>query len=113
MIETSNGQPIFAQLLFLFKCRVAEKEYPLALILPFDQPIPARDRPKKDINLGLYRVRIRARPRKSAECVFMESIVRGALLVNAFDSEHRDENFVIDTVDTDMFLRLRNLYLQR
>jgi hypothetical protein len=111
MTETSNGQPIFAQLLFLFKCRVAEKEYPLALILPFDQPIPARDRPKKDIDLGLYRVR--ARPRKSAEFVFMESIVRGALLVNAFDSEHRDENFVIDTVDTDMFLRLRNLYLQR
>jgi len=57
MMASDNGQPIFAQLLFVFKCKVAEKEYPLALILPFDQPIPACDHPKKDVDLGLYRVR--------------------------------------------------------
>jgi hypothetical protein len=53
MMASDNGQPIFAQLLFVFKCKVAEKEYPLALILPFDQPIPACDHPKKDVDLGL------------------------------------------------------------
>jgi hypothetical protein len=105
------GQPIFAQLLFLFKFVVAEREYPLALILPFDQPIPARDRPKKDVDLGFLRVR--ARPHKLAEFIFVESIIRGALLVNSFDSDHGDESFVIDTIDTDMFLRLRDFYTRR
>ena len=61
-----------------------------------------------DVDLGLYRVR--AKPRKLAEFVFMESIIRGALLVNTFDSEHGDEHFVIDTIDTDMFLRLHSFY---
>ena len=110
MVETNNG-PIFAQLLFLFKCMVAEQEHPLALILPFDQPIPSCECPTKDADLGLYRVR--ARLRKSAEFIFLDSIIRGALLVDSFDSEHRDESFVIDTIDTDMFLWMRRFYDQR
>jgi hypothetical protein len=111
IVQTATGQPIFAQLLLLFKCRFAGKDYPLALIQPFDQPIPARERPKKDKDLDLYRVR--ARPRKLAEFIFMDSIIRGALLVNSFDSQYGDECFVIDTVDTDMFLQLRSLYCRR
>ena len=100
MLASDNGQPIFAQL-FVFKCKVAKKDYPLALILPFDQPIPACDHPKKDVDLGLYQVQ--AKPQKLAEYVFIESLIRGAL-GGYFDSEHRDECFVIDTIDTDMFL---------
>jgi hypothetical protein len=111
IIQTHDNRPLFAQLLFLFKCRVVDTEYSLALILPFDQHIPIHERPKKDVDLGLHRVR--ARPRKSAEFIFTKSIIRGALLVNSFDVGREDESFVIDTIDTDMFLWLRSLYTQR
>jgi len=41
----------------------------------------------------------------------VESIVRGALVVTDRDpSRKHDERLVVDLVDTDMFLRLRNLH---
>jgi hypothetical protein len=84
---------------------VAEKKYRLAFIQPYDEPILPRDRPKKDDDLGLLRVR----SRKSSEFVFVESIVRGALLATDPDVHRKHDRLVIDTVDTDMFLRLRSL----
>jgi hypothetical protein len=104
IIEGGLGGPIFAQLLFVFKCTIAAKEYSLALVQSYDEHIPASERPKKDADLDLFRVR--ARPRKSSEFIFLDSIIRGALLVDSFDSEHGDEKLVVDIVDTDMFLRL-------
>ena len=80
IIQTNDNRPLFAQLLFLFKCRAVNTEYSLALILPFDQHIPIRERPKIEERYRLGR----ARPRKSAEFIFTKSIIRGALLVNSF-----------------------------
>jgi hypothetical protein len=105
IVKTGVGESIFAQLLFLFKCTIANNEYRLALILPFDKPVPTHEQRKKDIDLGLLRVR--TQPRKQAEFIFVDSIIRGALLADSFDSEHGEDHLVIDTVDTDMFLRLR------
>ena len=83
------------------------QEYRLALVQPFDEPIASRDRPKKDQDLGFLRVC----SRKSSEFIFVESIVRGALVVTDRDpSRKHDERLVVDLVDTDMFLRLRNLH---
>lgn len=81
---------------------MAEKTYRLAFIQPYDEPILPRDRPKKDDDLGLLRVR----SRKSSD---VESIVRGALLATDPDVNRKHDRLVIDTVDTDMFLRLRSL----
>jgi len=110
MIHTDDHKPLFARLLLVFKCFVAKEEYSLALIHRFNQPIPGHEHPKKDAELGLLRVR--ATPRKKADIIFVKSIIRGALLVEDYGSEHGDERFVVDTIDTDMFIRLRGLHRQ-
>src|ERR1700683_728865 len=48
IVHTDDGDPVFVQLLFLFKCSMVGQEYWVALIQPFNEPIPLRDRPKKD-----------------------------------------------------------------
>ena len=108
IVHTADGTPLFAQLLFVFKCFVADKEYKLALIHKFDQTIPSRERPHKDADLGLLRVH--ASPRKCADFIFVDSIIRGALLAEDYASTQHPDRLVIDTIDTDMFIRLRGMH---
>ena len=58
--------------------------------------------------MGLLRVR--ARPWKLADFIFVESIIRGALTVEDYGSEYGDDRFVVDTLDSDMFVRLRDMH---
>ncbi|KII83174.1 hypothetical protein PLICRDRAFT_58549 [Plicaturopsis crispa FD-325 SS-3] len=101
LVHTLNG-PMFAQLLFIFTCIVDGNTYPNALVRPFDK---AGTHPRKDQDLGFYR--FRARRRKACEFISVESIIRGALLADAEDS---NEFLVIDVVDPDMFLRMKKMY---
>ena len=83
------------------------QEYRVALIQPFNEPIPLRDQPKKDHDLGFLRVR----SCKSSEFIFIESIIRGALVATDSDTSRKyDERLVVDIVDTDMFLHLHSLH---
>jgi hypothetical protein len=102
MIKTER-QPFFARLIYMFHCKVGETELSLALIHPYDVGIGVRRR--QDLDLGLWRVR--AKPRSSSEFIFVDSIIRGAAL--ASDPETLGDYFVMDTIDTDMFLRMRAL----
>jgi hypothetical protein len=104
IVQTANDQPLFAQLLCVLKISVLGNIYSVALVHKYDQRIPARERPRKDTDLSLLRVR--ARPRKLADFIFVDSIIRGAVLAEDYGAEHKDERFVIDAIDTDMFLRL-------
>lgn len=94
---------MFAQILLVFKFTFANVEYSLALVQPYNEPIASRSRPKKDRDLGFLRVRSAART--PSDFIFVDSIVRGALLVDARD--HDRDKLVVDIIDTDMFLRLR------
>ncbi|KAG2340835.1 hypothetical protein BDR05DRAFT_977210 [Suillus weaverae] len=79
---------ILGHLLFLFECPVGKDVFPLAL------------------HLNLFRVR--AKPQAQAEFFSVRSIIHGALLVH-------DENLdylVVDTVDTNMFLCVKEMHLQ-
>ncbi|EPQ50176.1 hypothetical protein GLOTRDRAFT_82536 [Gloeophyllum trabeum ATCC 11539] len=105
MVNTTNGT-IFAKLIFCFTCKVADSSYPIALIQPFDAPTGPRRR--KDKDLCFYRVK--ARTRSEAEFIDARSILRGALLAPDFEEGHEDEYLVMDTVDTDMFLRLKHMF---
>ncbi|KAI0324005.1 hypothetical protein GY45DRAFT_1314512 [Cubamyces sp. BRFM 1775] len=89
----------FAQLRLVFICEFEKTAYPIALVSNFD--VATTRIPAMDADLGLHRVR------QSADPVFIPatSIIRGALLSDAFTAGQRDR-FVIDTVDGDMFLRL-------
>ena len=104
VIVKTTERFIFAQLIFLFECTVDAIPYSFALIHPFDSPIGPRRR--KDVDLGFYRVR--EKPRQSSEFISVRSIVRGALLVEDFDRD--GDLFVIDLIDSDMFLRLIAMY---
>ncbi|KAG1756155.1 hypothetical protein EDD22DRAFT_981579 [Suillus occidentalis] len=102
MIKTEH-QPFFARLIYMFRCKVGGTELSIALIHPYDVGIGVRRR--QDLDLGLWRVR--AKPRSSSEFVFVDSIIRGAAL--ASDPEAVNDYFVIDTIDTDIFLRMKAL----
>ncbi|OAX43175.1 hypothetical protein K503DRAFT_709034 [Rhizopogon vinicolor AM-OR11-026] len=59
-----------------------------------------------DKDLGLFRVR--ARPRAEAQFIPLQSIIRGALPVQ----DGYFDFLVVDTVDSDMFLRVKKMHLE-
>ena len=60
-----------------------------------------------DRELGLCRVRVKQRP----EFIPLRSIVRGAVLYK--DPGKVSDYLAVDTVDSDMFLRLKELFPYR
>ncbi|KAG1899028.1 uncharacterized protein F5891DRAFT_1190206 [Suillus fuscotomentosus] len=94
---------IFVRLLFMFKFTVSNHTFELALVLPMDAPTGSRGGVDRDLGL----TRLRARPLASSEFISLQSIVRGALLVP--DHDHDRDFFLVDLVDTDMFLRAKLL----
>jgi hypothetical protein len=101
MTRTQDGI-IFGRLISIFTCLVGDTSYPMALIQPCDALI--QNRPSKDTDLGLWRVR--AQPRHKSEFIFAESIIRGALLVE--DRSQPGDFLVVDSVNTDMFLHMKH-----
>ena len=95
---------IFAQLVFVFVCRVNGHDHHLALVQPLDK-LSRRNTRSVDKNLSIYRWHIR--PRDRCEVIPLNSIVRGAILVA--DTRYAGDYFVIDTLDEDSFLRVRTM----
>jgi hypothetical protein len=94
-------------LIFVFVTKIDDTKHPWAFIQPYDSPI--RGLTDKEKDLELYRVR--AQSRGSAEFVDARSIIRGVLLVPTFEKE--DDYFVFDVLDTDIFLRMKELWKER
>ncbi|KAG1836159.1 hypothetical protein F4604DRAFT_2008209 [Suillus subluteus] len=105
-IRTQNGV-ILRHLVFLFQCAIGNGLFPLALIHPFDARTGPRLRQDKQLNL----FRVRAQPCTKAEFFSVRSIIRGALLVQDSGGNPLDY-LVVNTVDTDMFLRVREMHQQ-
>ncbi|KAG1881469.1 hypothetical protein C8R48DRAFT_744221 [Suillus tomentosus] len=87
---------IFSRLLFVFECTLEDTALSLALIHPFDAPTGVRIR--KDKHLSIFH----------AEFFSVRSIIRGAFLV----PDGSNNYLVVDTVDTNMFLRVKALHLE-
>jgi hypothetical protein len=102
ILVQSKGQHFFAHLLCMFKFTVGERTHSLACVESYCRPPGALRR--KDKDLGLYRLRLRA---KRYEIISLESVVRGAALVKV--SKDSADYFVVDTIDADMFLRMKGL----
>jgi len=101
LIKSEHGH-FFARLLHLFQVTVGTQTHALAYVKQYNRP-PGTLR-RKDKDLGLYHLQSRA---NWYEIVSLESVVRGALLVP--DSDNPEECLVADTVDGDMFLRMKSL----
>ncbi|KAJ7720432.1 hypothetical protein B0H16DRAFT_1432379 [Mycena metata] len=103
LVKTTTGT-IFVRLVFVFTWTSDGKTYPFALVQPLDLGIGQRS--AKDKALHFYRVR--EKPRHRCEFISVHSIIRGALLAPDFDK--KGDYFAVDGVDSDMFLRLMELY---
>ena len=102
LITSEDGGFFFAQLLSLFQFQTDTQSHDLALIQVYSQP-PGSTR-RKDRDLGLHRLRLKNNP---YTIVAVESIVRGALLVE--DTTTQGDYFIVDTIDSDMYLRMSSL----
>ncbi|KAG2344656.1 hypothetical protein BDR05DRAFT_975422 [Suillus weaverae] len=103
VILQTEASVIFAQLLMVFTCMVGDVQYPIVLTLPYDQPVGAH--PQKDKDFDFWRVK--AKPQVSAEFFSVQSIIHGCVLVE--DSSRPNEALVVDTLDTDMFLHIKEI----
>jgi hypothetical protein len=96
---------IFAQLIFAFSIVIGNDTYPIVLIQPLDAPPGSRSIKEKELNL----IRLRPRPRASSEFIFVRSIIRGAPVAKDFGKPY--DYLVMDTVDPDLFFRLKSIQL--
>ncbi|TEB18351.1 hypothetical protein FA13DRAFT_1822013 [Coprinellus micaceus] len=115
MIQVDDGHPLFARLLHLFTVANSHDptspRIPLALILPYDGHVTQQE-VTHDSFLGFHRIRPQVKP--IPEVVFARWIIRGALLIPSFGDDEDDismtaDHFVFDILDSDMFLRMRDI----
>jgi hypothetical protein len=102
LLNTPNG-PVFAQLVLVFVITVDGKDYSIALVQVYEQPrsVSASLR-KKDKDLGF--LRLQQRKEHQMEFVWAQSIIRGAVIVPAYDD--KNHSIVFDILDADMTLRV-------
>ncbi|KAK0235513.1 hypothetical protein EDD85DRAFT_792333 [Armillaria nabsnona] len=108
IIEGSEG-PFFMQIIMFFSCVVSGKSFPLALVHPFDKPVTTSNA-KLDKELGFYRVQ--AQKRTQSTFISIYAIIHGMLLVEDYGFKSTDgmkEYLVINSVDSDLFLRMKSL----
>jgi hypothetical protein len=98
---------IFVQLIYVFQISLDGKTYPFALVKPLDAPVGRTTAKEKALKL----FRVRARHRRESEFISVRSIIRGAVL--APDSKRQGDFFVMDVLEGDMFLRLRDMFRDR
>ena len=105
LLNTNDG-PIFAQLVFIFVIKLDGKNYPIALIQAYEKPrsVPATLR-KKDKDLGF--LRLQQCKENHMEFFWVQSIIRGVVVVPAYDD--RNHSIVFDILDADMVLRVLDI----
>ena len=106
IVNLSPRGQTFAKLISLFMCTVGICVHPLALVQSLDHR--PRSGPVWDIDKKLSLHRWNLRPQSRCEIIPVRSIVRGALLIP--DANYSGDHFVVDTVDTDMFLRIKHMH---
>ena len=97
-----GGDHLFVHFLHLFQVKFGTRLHSLAYVKPYCRP-SGRMR-CKDRDLGTYRLQLQA---SQSRIISLESVVCGALIVP--DVDKPEEYLVVDTVDTDMFLRMKQL----
>ncbi|EIW85767.1 hypothetical protein CONPUDRAFT_48530 [Coniophora puteana RWD-64-598 SS2] len=106
LVQMSDADQAFVRFVLIFQIQLAglDKPLSLALVQPYTAGLPGSTR-SVDKDLGL--IRVKAVPRASSIVIPLGSIVRGALLAPDFKSRDRSEFFVMNHIDGDMFLRMK------
>jgi len=100
LIKLPNGRFVFARIRFMFSCTALHKQWDLALATLFATVISPSRHPT-----GQRVVR------EDSDSIFIDVdwIVRSAFLASASLVSHPNDYFVCDTVDSDMYWRLREI----
>ncbi|KAG1734053.1 uncharacterized protein EDB91DRAFT_1238464 [Suillus paluster] len=106
IILQTDTHIIFGKLMSIFTCTVGDVQYPITLVLPYDQLVGVH--PQKDKDFQFWQVK--TKPRASTEFFSVYSIIRGCMIVE--DPRRPVEFLVVDTVDTDMFLQMQDIHSQ-
>ena len=93
----------FARLAFIFVIEVLGVYCPIVLVEPFDLYLGPRRRKNK--GLGLFQLRIK----DLSEFIPLHSILHGSPIVKDFDMEKEGEFLVVNVIDGDMFLRVKEM----
>ena len=102
LIQHTADKMVFVRLLFMFTCQISTfGTFKFALVQPYTL---ARSGHRLDCDFQLTRVK--ALPSTSSMFIPLESIIRGAVLV---PSDSANKYFVVDHLDSDMFLRMKAL----
>ena len=107
VFHDGKGGHQFGKLRMVFISQVAKVSYPVALVEVLDIAHNSSARPALDHDLGLCRLRSRRKNDEPSRLIPAEWIIRGALIVKDHGCEMGDEYFVVDVVDSDMFLRCK------
>ena len=96
----------FGRLLLLFTWEGFEEKYSLALVQPFDVGVNSHRVQRLDQDLEF--IRVKERPQRESIVCSIHSIIRGAAAIP--DSRRSGEYVIMDTLDTDSFLRIKEFY---
>ena len=103
LFQISAEKVAFARLVFMFSCSIPSfGTYDFALVRPITADISAN---RNSFDEAFRLTRVKARPRAASIFIPIRSIMRGALLYP--DPKHKDEFLVVEHVDGDMFLRMK------
>ncbi|KAG1771113.1 hypothetical protein EV702DRAFT_1181527 [Suillus placidus] len=103
LIQLTQEVSVFVHLVFIFKCQLLDVgSFEFVLVQPFTAGIGASRRSDHDLRL----TRVKAVPRASSIFVPVQSLIRGAVCFP--DPDHQDEFFVVDHIDSDMFLCMKS-----
>jgi hypothetical protein len=103
-ILVHSNPPYFAQLKLLFTCSINGSTYLFAYIQPFRAIYKHKNRPLRDKDLQLLRLQAT----NSAEFISIHSVLRGVVLIPSGEiGTYKDDYFVYDLLDPDMFLHAR------
>jgi hypothetical protein len=109
LVKVYDQQSIFVQILYIFRLFYDDVDYHLALVTPYDAPLQqSGQNSARDQELRLTRLRPRARG--SSMFIDTNVITRGALLVSD-PSSRAAERLVVNFVDQDMWMRLKEIEL--
>lgn len=109
--------PYIARLVCLFTCTVDGQEYPIALVQPHFPNPPGLSRSQKETDTDLELHRVRENARSKCEFISIHAIIRGTVLSYSDEVTSNGlpscDHFLFDLLDSDMFLRGRELLEQR
>ncbi|KIJ66780.1 hypothetical protein HYDPIDRAFT_174145 [Hydnomerulius pinastri MD-312] len=109
LFQFSQDEIPFARLMFMFTCKIPEfGEYDFALVHPYTAELSAA---RKLSDMDLRITCIKARLHLASVFIPIWSVIRGALLYP--DPQHKHEYFVVEHIDGDMFLRIKEWNQQR